>query len=115
MLLICISLISDVEHFFMCLLALYIFFGKMSIQVVCPLLIGFFVFLTIELYELFVCLFIYFLDFNPLSVMSFANIFSFSVGCICILLMVFFAIRKLLGLIRYHLFTFAFLFPEETD
>ena len=44
------------------------------------------------------------LDINPLSVISFVNIFSHSIGCLFILLMVSFAARKPLGLIRSHLF-----------
>ena len=48
------------------------------------------------------------LDINPLSVASSANIFSHSVGHLFILLMVSFAVQKLLSLIRYHLFIFAF-------
>ena len=35
------------------------------------------------------------LDINPFSVMSFANIFSHSVGCLLVLFMVFFAVQKL--------------------
>ena len=61
-----------------------------------------------------VCVFIlscisclYILDINSLSVLSFENIFSHSVGCLFILLMVPFAVQKLLCLIRSHLFTFA--------
>ena len=41
------------------------------------------------------------------QVISFANIFSPSVGCLFILLMVSFAVQKLLSLIRSHLFIFA--------
>ena len=39
-------------------------------------------------------------------VASFANIFSHSVGCLFVLFMVFFAVQKLLSLIRSHLFIF---------
>ena len=53
--------------------------------------------------------YLYVLDINPLSVASFANIFSHSVGCLFVLLMVFFAVQKLLSLIRSHLFIFAFI------
>ena len=42
-------------------------------------------------------------------VTSFANIFSHSEGCLFVLLMVFFAVQKLLSLIRFHLFVFIFI------
>ena len=48
------------------------------------------------------------LDINALSDIWFANIFSHSVGCIFILLMIYFAVQKLLSLIRPHLFIYAF-------
>ena len=49
------------------------------------------------------------LDINPLLVISFANIFSHSVGCFFVLSMVSFAVQKLLSLIRSHLLIFAFI------
>uniref|UniRef100_A0A8D1TUK2 Uncharacterized protein n=1 Tax=Sus scrofa TaxID=9823 RepID=A0A8D1TUK2_PIG len=45
---------------------------------------------------------------NPLSVDSFAKIFSHSVGCLFVLFRVSFAVQKLLSLIRPHLFIFVF-------
>ena len=45
---------------------------------------------------------------NPLSVDSFAKIFSHSVGCLFILFRVSFAVQKLLSLIRSHLLIFVF-------
>ena len=48
------------------------------------------------------------LDINPLSILSFANIFSHSVGCLFVLLVVSFAVQKLFSLVRSHLFIFAF-------
>ena len=56
--------------------------------------------LFFELYELFM------LDINPLLV---GQIFSISIGCLFILFMFSFAVQKLLGLIRSHLFVFAFI------
>ena len=44
------------------------------------------------------------MELIPLSVDSFANIFSCSVGCLFVLFRVFFAVQKLLGLIKSHLF-----------
>ena len=52
---------------------------------------------------------LYILEINPMSVASFVNIFSHSEGCLFISFMVFFAVQKLLSLIRSHLFIFDFI------
>ena len=52
---------------------------------------------------------LYILEVNTLSIISFANIFSHSVGYLFILSVVAFAVQKLWGLIRSHLFIFAFI------
>ena len=67
-------------------------------------LIRFFVFLLLSYMS---CLYI--LEIKPLSVASFANIFSQSIGCLFILFMVSFAVQKLVSLIGSHLFIFAFI------
>ena len=67
-------------------------------------LIGLFVFLVLTCMS---CLYI--LEMNPLSVVSFAIIFSHSEDCLFTLLIVSFAMQKLLSLIRSHLFTFVFI------
>ena len=48
------------------------------------------------------------LGINPLSVVSFAIISSHSEGCLFTLLIVLFAVQKLLSVIRSHMFTFVF-------
>ena len=58
---------------------------------------------------------LYILDINPLSVASFANTFSHSVGCLFILFMVSFAVENLLSLIRSHLFILVFIFITLGD
>ena len=67
-------------------------------------LTGLFVFLTLSCMS---CLYI--LEIYPLSVVLLAIIFSHSVGCLFTLLIVSFAVQKLLSLIRSHLFTFVFI------
>ena len=62
-------------------------------------LIGLFVFLALSCMS---CLYV--LEINPLSVVSFAIIFYNSEGFLFTLLIVSFAVQKLLGLIRSHLF-----------
>ena len=81
---------------------LYAFFGEMSVYRSFPhFLIGLFVFLV---WSCMSCLYI--LEINPLSVVSLAIIFSHSEGCLFTLLIVSFAVQKLLSLIRSNLFTF---------
>ena len=53
--------------------------------------------------------YLYILEIKPLSVASFANIFSQSIDCLLILFMVSFAVQKLVSVIRSYLLIFAFI------
>ena len=53
--------------------------------------------------------YLYILEIKPLLVTSFANIFSYSVGCPLVLFMVSLVVQKLVSLIRSHLLIFAFI------
>ena len=67
-------------------------------------LIGLFVFLVLSYMS-----YLYILEINPLSVVSFALIFSHSEGHLFTLLILSFSVQKLLSLIRFHFFTLVFI------
>ena len=66
-------------------------------------LIGFFMFLLLSYISS-----LHILDINPLCIVWFANVFSHSIGCLFILLVISFAVQEVFSLMLSHLFIFAF-------
>ena len=74
------------KHLFMYLVAICVFFGEMSTYVFC--------FFWLGLFLLSCMCYLYILEMKPLSIASFANNFSHSIGCVFILFMVSLAVQK---------------------
>ena len=104
-------IIRKVKHPLMCFLVIYVSsWGDVYLDLLT--IFGLFV---VVVFILSCMSYLDILEINPLFAISFANIFSHSVGCLFVLLMVSSAVQKLLSLIRSHLFILIFVSSTLRD
>ena len=82
----------------------YVLLGEVSVQVLSHFLIWLLVFLEWSRVSS-----LYILEIKPLSEVSLANMFSHTVGSLCILMLFSLALQKLFILMRSHLFILSFM------
>ena len=89
---------------------LYVFLGEVSVQVLCPFFNWVFVFPEWSPVNS-----LYILEIRHFSEVSLANMFSHTVGSLCILMLFSLALQKLFILMRSHLFILSFISPALGD
>ena len=93
-----------VTSFHMCICHLYVFFDEVSVQAFGPFFNWFVHFLIVGFKSSF-----YILNKSPLSNMSFANIFSQSMACLLILLMLYFGQQRFFILMKSRVSIISFM------
>ena len=81
---------------------LYILLGEVSVQVFCPFFNWVVCLPGVELCEFFIC-------FGPLSEVSLANMFSYTLGSLFILILFFVVVQRIFILMKCHVFILSFM------